>query len=104
MLFSYMREKETEEELLQQRREEEGKGRERRRALLEKEERRRHEIEASVISTVPDAGTKEAAAMAAAVRAVGRDILLDENSASDQVSSLARRILVAQRAQRAQQV
>lgn len=100
---NYMREKETEEELLQQRREEEGKGRERRRALLEKEERRRHEIEASVISTVPDAGTKEAAAMAAAVRAVGRDILLDENSASDQVSSLARRILVAQRAQRAQQ-
>lgn len=99
-----MREKETEEELLQQRRDEEGKGKERRRALLEKEERKRQEIEASVLSSVPDAGTKEAAAMAAAVRAVGRDILLDENCTGDQVSGLARRILIAQRAQRAQQV
>jgi hypothetical protein len=101
---SYMREKESEEELMQQRREEEGKGKERRKALLEKEERRRHETEASVISAVPDVGTKEAAAMAAAMRAMGGDVLLDESCPGDQVSSLARRILIAQRAQRAQQV
>lgn len=89
---------------MQQRREEEGKGKERRKALLEREERRRHEMEACVISSVPDAGTKEAAAMAAAVCAVGRDILLDESCPVEQVSSLARRILTAQRTQRAQQV
>jgi len=100
---NYMREKESEEELMQQRREEEGKGKERRKALLEKEERRRHETEASVISAVPDVGTKEAAAMAAAMRAMGGDVLLDESCPGDQVSSLARRILIAQRAQRAQQ-
>jgi hypothetical protein len=99
-----MQEKELEEELMQQRREEEGKGKERRKALLEKEERRRHETEASVISAVPDVGTKEAAAMATAMRAMGGDALLDESCAGDQVSSLARRILIAQRAQRAQQV
>ncbi|KAJ7531630.1 hypothetical protein O6H91_14G051800 [Diphasiastrum complanatum] len=100
---SYLREKEMEEELMLQRREEEGKGKERRKALLEKEERRRREMEASVISSVPDVGSKEAAAMAAAVRAVGGDVLLDESGAGGQVSSIARRILTAQRGRRAQQ-
>ncbi|CAM6110257.1 unnamed protein product [Calypogeia fissa] len=99
----YMREKEMEEELMQLRREEEGRGKERRKALLEREERRRRDLEASVISSVPDVGSKEAAAMAAAVRAVGGDVLFDENKAGDQVSSIARRILTAQRARRAQQ-
>ncbi|KAL2644549.1 hypothetical protein R1flu_012136 [Riccia fluitans] len=99
----YMREKEMEEELMQQRREEEGKGKERRKALLEKEERRRREIEASIIASVPDVGAKEAAAMAAAVRAVGGDVLFDESNAGDQVLSIARRILIAQRARRAQE-
>ncbi|EFJ08518.1 hypothetical protein SELMODRAFT_236021 [Selaginella moellendorffii] len=98
---SYMREREMEEELIFQRREEEGKGKERRKALLEKEERRRREMEASVISSVPDVGSKEAAAMAAAVRAVGGGDLLDESGTH--VSSIARRILSAQRARRAQQ-
>lgn len=93
-----------EEELMQLRREEEGKGKERRKALLEREERRRRDMEASVISSVPDVGTKEAAAMVAVVRAVGGDVLFDENKAGDQVSSIARRILIAQRARRAQQV
>ncbi|KAG6548076.1 hypothetical protein Mapa_010510 [Marchantia paleacea] len=99
----YLREKEMEEELMQQRREEEGKGKERRKALLEKEERRRREMEASVIASVPDVGSKEAAAMAAAVRAVGGDVLFDESKAVDQVSSIARRYFVAQRARRAQE-
>ncbi|PHU01721.1 Calpain-type cysteine protease DEK1 [Capsicum chinense] len=70
---SYMREKEMEEEILMQRREEEGRGKERRKALLEKEERKWKEIEASLISSIPNAGNREAAAMAAAVRAVGGD-------------------------------
>ncbi|KAL3697653.1 hypothetical protein R1sor_011729 [Riccia sorocarpa] len=99
----YMREKEIEEELMQQRREEEGKGKERRKVLLEREERRRREIEASIIASVPDVGAKEAAAMAAAVRAVGGDVLFDESKAGDQVLSIARRILTAQRARRAQE-
>ncbi|BFI07497.1 calpain-type cysteine protease DEK1 [Marchantia polymorpha subsp. ruderalis] len=96
----YMREKEMEEELMQQRREEEGKGKERRKALLEKEERRRREVEASVISSVPDVGTKEAIAMAAAVRAVGGDVLFDDSKAGEDI---LRRIFLAQRARRAQE-
>eukprot|EP01018_Ginkgo_biloba_P017061 Gb_09128 [translate_table: standard] len=100
---SYIREKEMEEELLMQRREEEGKGKERRKALLEREERRWKEMEASVISSIPNVGSKEAAAMAAAVRAVGGDGLLDDSGAREQVSSIARRILTAQMARRAQQ-
>lgn len=100
-LCSYMREKEMEEELMQQRREEEGKGKERRKALLEKEERRRREVEASVISSVPDVGTKEAIAMAAAVRAVGGDVLFDDSKAGEDI---LRRIFLAQRARRAQEV
>uniref|UniRef100_M8C6S9 Protein DEFECTIVE KERNEL 1 n=1 Tax=Aegilops tauschii TaxID=37682 RepID=M8C6S9_AEGTA len=68
---SYIREKEMEEEVLMQRREEEGKGRERRKALLEKEERKWKELEISLLSSIPNAGSRDAAAMAAAVRAVG---------------------------------
>ncbi|XP_062098553.1 calpain-type cysteine protease DEK1-like isoform X2 [Humulus lupulus] len=93
----YIREKEMEEELLMQRREEEGRGKERRKALLEKEERKWKEIEASLISSIPNAGSREAAAMAAAVRAVGGDSVLD-------VSSIARRICSTQLAHQALQV
>ncbi|GLJ45014.1 hypothetical protein SUGI_0947480 [Cryptomeria japonica] len=100
---SYIREKEMEEELLMQRREEEGKGKERRKVLLEREERKWKEIEASFISSIPNAGSKEAAAMAAAVRAVGGDALLDDAGAREKVSSIAHRILTAQMAHRAEQ-
>lgn len=93
-----------EEELLMQRREEEGKGKERRKALLEKEERKWKEIEASLISSIPNAGSREAAAMAAAVRAVGGDSVLDDSFARERVSSIARRIRTAQLARRALQV
>ncbi|XP_043692215.1 calpain-type cysteine protease DEK1-like [Telopea speciosissima] len=100
---SYIREKEMEEEILMQRREEEGKGKERRKALLEKEERKWKEIEASLISNIPNVGSREAAAMAAAVRAVGGDSVLDDSFARERVSSIARRIRAAQLARRAVQ-
>ncbi|PON98045.1 Peptidase C2, calpain family [Trema orientale] len=100
---SYIREKEMEEELLMQRREEEGRGKERRKALLEKEERKWKEIEASLISSIPNAGGREAAAMAAAVRAVGGDSVLDDSFARERVSSIARRIRSTQLARRALQ-
>ncbi|KAL6195012.1 hypothetical protein ACLB2K_030634 [Fragaria x ananassa] len=100
---SYLREKEMEEELLMQRREEEGKGKERRKALLEKEERKWKEIEASLISSIPNAGSREAAAVAAAVRAVGGDSVLDDSFARERVSSIARRIRTAQLTRRALQ-
>ncbi|XP_038983004.1 calpain-type cysteine protease ADL1-like [Phoenix dactylifera] len=100
---SYIREKEMEEELLMQRREEEGKGKERRKALLEKEERKWKEIETSLISSIPNAGNREAAAMAAAVRAAGGDSVLDDSFARERVSSIARRIRAAQLARRAEQ-
>lgn len=87
-----------------QRREEEGRGKERRKALLEKEERKWKEIEASLISSIPNAGSREAAAMAAAVRAVGGDAVLDDSFARERVSSIARRIRTAQLARRALQV
>ncbi|KAK6163781.1 hypothetical protein DH2020_000645 [Rehmannia glutinosa] len=101
---SYIREKEMEEEALMQRREEEGRGKERRKALLEKEERKWKEIEASLISSIPNAGSREAAAMAAAVRAVGGDSVLDDSYARERVSSIARRIRATQLSQRALQV
>ncbi|KAJ6427915.1 hypothetical protein OIU84_023340 [Salix udensis] len=100
---SYLREKEMEEEILMQRREEEGRGKERRKALLEKEERKWKEIEASLISTIPNAGSREAAAMTAAVRAVGGDSVLSDSFARERVSSIARRIRTAQLARRALQ-
>ncbi|KAJ7980590.1 calpain-type cysteine protease DEK1 [Quillaja saponaria] len=100
---SYIREKEMEEEILMQRREEEGRGKERRKALLQKEERKWKEIEASLISSIPNAGSREAAAMAAAIRAVGGDSVLDDSFARERVSSIARRIRNAQLAQRALQ-
>lgn len=100
---SYIREKEMEEEILMQRREEEGRGKERRKALLEKEERKWKEIEASLISSIPNAGSREAAAVAAAVRAVGGDSVLDDSFARERVSSIARRIRMAQLARRALQ-
>uniref|UniRef100_A0A5B6ZBC6 Protein DEFECTIVE KERNEL 1 n=1 Tax=Davidia involucrata TaxID=16924 RepID=A0A5B6ZBC6_DAVIN len=100
---SYIREKEMEEEILMQRREEEGRGKERRKALLEKEERKWKEIEASLISSIPNAGSREAAAMAAAVRAVGGDSVLDDSFARERVSSIARRIRAAQLSRRALQ-
>ncbi|KAM7528639.1 hypothetical protein LguiB_032049 [Lonicera macranthoides] len=100
---SYIREKEMEEEVLMQRREEEGRGKERRKALLEKEERKWKEIEASLISSIPNAGSREAAAMAAAVRAVGGDSVLDDSFARERVSSIARRIRVTQLSRRALQ-
>ncbi|KAM3271156.1 hypothetical protein P3S67_029359 [Capsicum chacoense] len=98
-----MREKEMEEEILMQRREEEGRGKERRKALLEKEERKWKEIEASLISSIPNAGNREAAAMAAAVRAVGGDSVLDDSFARERVSSIARSICAAQLSCRALQ-
>ncbi|XP_010552284.1 PREDICTED: calpain-type cysteine protease DEK1 [Tarenaya hassleriana] len=100
---SYLREKEMEEDVLMQRREEEGRGKERRKALLEKEERKWKEIEASLISSIPNAGSREAAAMAAAVRAVGGDSVLEDSFARERVSSIARRIRTAQLDRRAQQ-
>ncbi|KAJ7955438.1 calpain-type cysteine protease DEK1 [Quillaja saponaria] len=100
---SYIREKEMEEEILMQRREEEGRGKERRKALLQKEERKWKEIEASLISSIPNAGSREAAAMAAAVRAVGGDSVLDDSFARERVSNIARRIRSAQLARRALQ-
>ena len=101
---SYIREKEMEEEVLMQRREEEGKGRERRKALLEKEERKWKELEISLLSSIPNAGSRDAAAMAAAVRAVGGDSALEDSFARDRVSSIARHIRKAQLARRAEQV
>ncbi|KAJ9153323.1 hypothetical protein P3X46_026773 [Hevea brasiliensis] len=100
---SYLREKEMEEEILMQRREEEGRGKERRKALLDKEERKWKEIEASLISSIPNAGSREAAAMAAAVRAVGGDSVLSDSFARERVASIARRIHTAQLARRALQ-
>ncbi|KAG5566156.1 hypothetical protein RHGRI_001930 [Rhododendron griersonianum] len=100
---SYIREKEMEEEILMQRREEEGKGKERRKALLEREERKWKELEASLISSIPNAGSREAAAVAAAVRAVGGDSVLDDSFARERVSSIARRIRAAQLSRRALQ-
>ncbi|PSS14492.1 Calpain-type cysteine protease [Actinidia chinensis var. chinensis] len=100
---SYIREKEMEEEILMQRREEEGRGKERRKALLEREERKWKEIEASLISSIPNAGSREAAAVAAAVRAVGGDSVLDDSFARERVSSIARRIRAAQLSRRALQ-
>ena len=93
-----------EEEIFLQRREEEGRGKERRKALLEKEERKWKEIEASLLSSIPDAGSRDAAAMAAAVRAVGGDSVLDDSFARDRVSNIAHRIRAAQLARRAHQV
>ena len=93
-----------EEEILMQRREEEGRGKERRKVLLEKEERKWKEIEASLISSIPNASSREAAAMAAAVRAVGGDSVLEDSFARERVSSIARRIRKAQLARRALQV
>ncbi|KAI5665946.1 hypothetical protein M9H77_15799 [Catharanthus roseus] len=100
---SYIREKEMEEEILLRRREEEGRGKVRRKALLEKEERKWKEIEASLMSSIPNAGSREAAAMAAAVRAVGGDSVLDDSFARERVSSIARRIRSAQLSRRALQ-
>lgn len=100
---SYLREKEMEEEIFMQRREEEGRGKERRKALLEKEERKWKEIEASLLSSIPDAGSREAAAMAAAVRAVGGDSVLDDSFARERVSNIAHRIRAAQLVRRALQ-
>ncbi|MQL72578.1 hypothetical protein Taro_004937 [Colocasia esculenta] len=99
----YIREKEMEEEILMQRRGEEGKGKERRKALLEKEERKWKEIESSLLSSIPNIGNRDAAAMAAAVRAVGGDSVLDDSFARERVSSIAHRIRGAQLARRAQQ-
>ncbi|WOL02903.1 calpain-type cysteine protease ADL1 isoform X1 [Canna indica] len=100
---SYIREKEMEEEILMQRREEEGKGKERRKALLQKEERKWKEIEASLLASIPNVGNREAAAMAAAVRAVGGDSLLDDSFARERISSIACHIRTAELARRAEQ-
>ncbi|PHT32878.1 Calpain-type cysteine protease DEK1 [Capsicum baccatum] len=100
---SYMKEKEMEDEILMQRREEEGRGKKRRKALLEKEEHKWKEIEASLISSIPNAGNREAAATSAAVRAVGGDSVLDDSFARERVSSIARRMRAAQLSHRALQ-
>ncbi|GAB2212288.1 hypothetical protein Droror1_Dr00025641 [Drosera rotundifolia] len=100
---SYLKEKEMEEEIFIQRREEEGRGKERRKALLEKEERKWKEIEASLMSSIPNAGGREAAAMAAAVRAVGGESVLGDSFARERVSNIAGRIRKAQLARRALQ-
>lgn len=104
LICSYIREKEMEEEVLMQRREEEGKGKERRKALLEKEERKWKEIESSILSTMPNVGSRDAVAMAAAVRAVGGDSALGDSFAREHVSGIARRIRSSQLARRAEQV
>ncbi|KAH6559054.1 hypothetical protein KP509_1Z029900 [Ceratopteris richardii] len=101
MQESFIREKEMEDEAMLQRREEEGRGRERRRLLLAKEERRRKELEASVLSSIPTAGNKEIAAVAAAARAVAGDMLSEDGKGGEQVASIAQRILSRQRAERA---
>ncbi|VFQ77347.1 unnamed protein product [Cuscuta campestris] len=93
-----------EEEILMQRREEEGRGKERRRALLEKEERKWKEIEASLMSSIPNAGNREAAAVAAAVRAVGGDSVFDDSFVRERVSSIACRIRAGQLSRRALQL
>ncbi|KAG6476656.1 hypothetical protein ZIOFF_065901 [Zingiber officinale] len=100
---SYIREKEMEEEILMQRREEEGKGKERRKALLEKEERKWKEIEASLLASMPNVGNREAAAMAAAIRAVGGDSVLEDSFARERISSVACHIRTAELARRAEQ-
>ncbi|KAK8943955.1 hypothetical protein KSP40_PGU018953 [Platanthera guangdongensis] len=100
---SYIKEREMEEEILMQRREEEGKGKERRKALLEKEERKWKEIETSLISSIPNVGNRDAAAMAAAVRAVGGDSVLDDSFAREHVANIAQRIRMTQLSRRAQQ-
>ncbi|XP_047318032.1 calpain-type cysteine protease DEK1-like isoform X2 [Impatiens glandulifera] len=100
---SYLREREMEEEMLMQRREEEGRGKERRKALLEREERKWKEMEASLLSSIPNVGGREAVAMAAAVRAVGGDSVLDDTLARERISSIARRIRASQLSQRAVQ-
>eukprot|EP00250_Pteridium_aquilinum_P020316 c24782_g3_i2 orf=517-6945(-) len=102
MQESFIREKEMEDEAMLQRREEEGRGRERRRLLLAKEERRRRELEATVLSSIPTAGNKEVAAVAAAARAVAGDLLSEDGKAGEQVSSIAQRVLSRQRAERAE--
>lgn len=93
-----------EEEILMQRREEEGKGRERRKTLLEREERKWKELEMSLLSSMPNAGSRDAAAMSAAVRAVGGDSAREDSFARDRVSLIARHIRKAQLARRAEQV
>ncbi|KAJ3692452.1 hypothetical protein LUZ60_012802 [Juncus effusus] len=100
---SYIREKEMEEDLLTQRREEEGRGKERRKALLEREERKWKEIEASLLSSMPNVGSRDAVAMAAAVRAVGGDSVIEDSFARERVEGIARRIRSAQLARRAEQ-
>ncbi|KAJ4808103.1 Calpain protease [Rhynchospora pubera] len=100
---SYIREKEMEEEMLMQRREEEGRGKERRKALLEREERKWKEIESSILSSMPNVGSRDAVAMAAAVRAVGGDSALGDSFARERVSGIARRIRSSQLACRAEQ-
>ncbi|XP_042456933.1 calpain-type cysteine protease ADL1-like [Zingiber officinale] len=100
---SYIKEKEMEEEILMQRREEEGKGKERRKALLEREERKWKEIEASLLASMPNVGNREAAAMAAAVRAVGGDSVLEDSFARERISSVACHIRTAELARRAEQ-
>ena len=87
-----------------QRREEEGRGKERRKALLEKEECKWKEIKASLLSPIPNASSREAAAMAAAVRAAGGDSVLDDSFARERVSIIAHRIRASQLARRALQV
>lgn len=104
LICSYIREKEMEEELLMQRREEEGRGKERRKALLEREERKWKEIESSILSSMPNVGSRDAVAMAAAVRAVGGDSALGDSFARERVSGIARRIRSSQLARRAEQV
>lgn len=87
-----------------QRREEEGRGKERRKVLLEREERKWKEIENSLLSSMPNVGSRDAVAMAAAVRAVGGDSALGDSFARERVSGIARRIRCSQLARRAEQV
>ncbi|WOK98138.1 hypothetical protein Cni_G06848 [Canna indica] len=62
------------------------------------------EIEASLLASISNVGNKEAAAMAAAVRAVGGDSLLDDSFARERISSVACHICTAELARRAEQV
>ncbi|VFQ64036.1 unnamed protein product [Cuscuta campestris] len=64
------------------------------------EERKWKEIEASLMSSIPNAGNREAAA----VRAVGGDSVFDDSFARERVSSIARRIRAGQLSRRALQL
>ena len=73
-------------------------------SILEKEEHKWKEIEASLISSIHNARSRKAAAMATAVRAVGGDSVLSDSFIWERVSSIAYLIRTTQLGHRALQV